>query len=101
MTSRRSWWGWGTEDQAMTDDQVAKLAAAVAARFESPDLEVLPAPDLGAIDLPPPPPAAPPARLEAVCSSDPSGRASHSYGKSFRDLVRACEGVLEHPPDVV
>ena len=28
-------------------------------------------------------------------------RVSHSYGKSFRDIVRALEGRFENPPDIV
>jgi alkyldihydroxyacetonephosphate synthase len=100
MTGRRSWWGWGHEDQAMTDDQIRRLGAAVAGRFPLERSEPLPVPDLASIDLPAPR-IRPPGTLADLCSDDPHERASHTYGKSYRDLVRAVAGDLEHPPDLV
>jgi alkyldihydroxyacetonephosphate synthase len=43
----------------------------------------------------------PPASLADICSSDPPERASHSYGKAYRDIVRAFRGRIDNPPDVV
>ncbi|MBV8983229.1 MAG: FAD-binding oxidoreductase, partial [Acidimicrobiia bacterium] len=99
---RRSWWGWGWEDEALSSAQVAALGAAVAARLGSASSEVVakPAPSLSSLDLPPsrltPPPA-----LAEICAADVESRASHTYGKSYRDVVRAFSGQLEHPPDIV
>src|SRR5690349_9578241 len=96
---RRSWWGWGWEDEALSSDQVSALGAAVAARLGS-EVSARPAPSLSSLDLPPsrltPPPA-----LAEICAVDVESRASHTYGKSYRDVVRAFSGLLEHPPDVV
>ena len=48
-----------------------------------------------------PPRVAPPSSLSDLCSTDLFDRASHTYGKSYRDVVRAFRGELPHPPDVV
>jgi alkyldihydroxyacetonephosphate synthase len=39
--------------------------------------------------------------LAALCSSAPDDRAGHTYGKSFRDVVRAFRRDYRHPPDLV
>jgi alkyldihydroxyacetonephosphate synthase len=43
----------------------------------------------------------PPAAVAGICSSEKYERAAHSYGKSYRDLVRAFRGRFDHVPDVV
>ena len=96
---RRSWWGWGWEDQALSDDQTEKLAAAMRARFDT-DLAVAPTPRLDDVDLPASR-VEPPAALADRCSTDRHDRASHTFGKSYRDVVRGFHGELAHPPDVV
>jgi alkyldihydroxyacetonephosphate synthase len=96
---RRSWWGWGYEDEALTDDQAGRLAAGLSERFGRP-LSVRPAPRLADVDLPAPR-VRPPAALAATCLDDPYERASHTYGKAYRDIVRGAEGRLDHPPDLV
>jgi alkyldihydroxyacetonephosphate synthase len=52
------------------------------------------------IDLPAPR-LEPPASLAAICSNDTYDRAAHSYGSSYRDLVRAFRGRFDHVCDVV
>ena len=100
MARRRSWWGWGWEDEALTDEQKHNLAAAVAGRLGTGDVEVQPAPDLSAIELPAPR-FSPPDSLARICSTDPYDRASHTYGKAFRDVVRAFGGDLSPAPSFV
>ncbi len=97
---RRSWWGWGWADQAMTDEQVANLGSGVAARLGVSGLQVRPVPALAGLDLPEPR-VHPPGALAGICSTDREDRAGHSMGKAFRDVVRALRGELAHPPDVV
>src|SRR5437764_5420392 len=97
---RRSWWGWGWEDEALTPPQVSALGAAVASRLGIADVSPRPAPSLASLDLPHSR-LTPPSTLAEICSSDVESRAGHTYGKSYRDVVRAFEGRLEHPPDVV
>jgi alkyldihydroxyacetonephosphate synthase len=36
-----------------------------------------------------------------MCTTDRRARASHTYGKAYRDVVRAARGELSNPPDVV
>jgi alkyldihydroxyacetonephosphate synthase len=43
----------------------------------------------------------PPAGLAEICSSDVYDRASHAYGKGYRDVVRGFRGQFDHAPDVV
>ena len=97
---RRSWWGWGWEDEALTPSQVSALGAAVASRLGVADVSPRPAPSLASLDLPPSR-LTPPSALAEICTSDVESRAGHTYGKSYRDVVRAFEGRLDHPPDVV
>ena len=97
---KRSWWGWGWDDHALTPDQLTAIAGAIAARLGTGDLEARPAPKLADLDLRAPR-VAPPASLAGICSTDTEERAGHTYGKSYRDVVRAFRGELPHPPDVV
>src|ERR687894_229503 len=96
---RRKHWGWGYEDQQPPHEQVA--AAGAAARehlgFGPADVE-RPVP-LEDVELPPPR-LEPPPSLAHICATDRYERASHAYGKSYRDVVRAFRGVFDHPPDV-
>jgi alkyldihydroxyacetonephosphate synthase len=39
--------------------------------------------------------------LAEICATDVAQRAAHTYGKSFRDVVRAFHGEFSHPPDIV
>ena len=96
---RRSWWGWGWEDEALDDAQAGKLAAAMSARFGT-EMTVADAPRLADLDLPAPR-VTPPASLAPICSTERHDRAAHTHGKSYRDVVRGFRGELAHPPDVV
>lgn len=101
MTARRrSWWGWGWEDEALTADQRRGLATAVASRLGRNDLELHDPVALPDVDLPAPR-IEPPEALGVHWSSAVLDRASHTYGKSYRDVVRGFRGELDHPPDAV
>jgi alkyldihydroxyacetonephosphate synthase len=96
---QRNWWGWGYVDAAMTDEQVASLAGAVAARLGTP-VEPRPAPSIDDVSLAPPRIQAP-AALAPLCRADTWSRALHSYGRSYRDVVRGFRREFPHPPDLV
>ncbi len=96
---RRSWWGWGYEDQALGDDEIRAVAGRLAERFGT-EFDLLPAPSLERLELRPPR-VEPPSALAAWCSTSKEDRAGHTFGKSYRDLVRAVHGDLPDPPDVV
>jgi alkyldihydroxyacetonephosphate synthase len=92
----RSWWGWGRTDQALPDAECAALASLIPGLPDEP----LPVPDPGGLDLAPPR-ISPPASLAPLFSSDPEERAAHTYGKAYRDVVRALHGELAAAPDLV
>ncbi len=93
-------WGWGYEDQGPSPEQQRGIAARMAQRFGLGELKIRPAPMLREITLRPcrikPPPD-----LASICSIEVYERALHSYGKSYRDLIRAFRCEFPNPPDVV
>jgi alkyldihydroxyacetonephosphate synthase len=95
----RSWWGWGYEDEALDDAQAASLRKSLSDRFDL-ELPLRPPPSLDDLALPDPR-IAPPKALASISVQDDRARASHTYGKSFRDVVRGSRGAFDHPPDVV
>jgi alkyldihydroxyacetonephosphate synthase len=99
-TRRRKHWGWGYEDEQPSPEEVRAAAQGIAPvlGFGSPDPEQ-PVP-IEAVELPEPRVELPP-ELDEICSADPYDRAAHSYGKAYRDIVRAFRGRFDHPPDVV
>ncbi|HMG26652.1 MAG TPA: FAD-binding oxidoreductase [Acidimicrobiia bacterium] len=97
---RRKFWGWGYEGEGPTRDQQAQMAKTLAGMFDLDNLAVADPPTIDALDLRPPR-LAPPHSLAPLCTDDPAERAGHTYGKSFRDVVRAFRREFPHPPDVV
>src|SRR5919108_5933229 len=100
MTRRRKHWGWGFEDQQPPPEQVEATAAAAREQLGFAPAEVERPVPLDAIELPAPR-LDPPAALAHVCASDRYERVTHSYGKSYRDVLRAFRGRFDHPTDVV
>ncbi|MEU6068719.1 FAD-binding oxidoreductase [Streptomyces sp. NPDC047082] len=92
----RSWWGWGAADQALPDADCVALGSLVPGAAQSP----LPVPDVSALALPKVR-IDPPRALAPVMSSAPPDRASHTYGKAYRDVIRALNGDLAAAPDQV
>lgn len=100
-TERRlKFYGWGYEDQGPNPEQQKHMAERLAARFGLGRFEIVPPPKLEEIELRAPR-IAPPATLAAICSADKYDRAAHTYGKSFRDAVRAWRRDFHNPPDLV
>ena len=95
-TRTRSWWGWGWTELALTDEQCAYWAATIAGLPERP----LPVPSLDDLELPAPR-VVPPASLAAITTTALDQRAGHTYGKGYRDVVRALHGRLDAAPDLV
>ena len=93
-------WGWGYEDQQPAQEQVEQMAAASREHlgFGAQDVEV--AVPIGAVELPAPR-IETPADLAAICSTERYDRALHSYGRAYRDVVRAFRGRFDNPPDIV
>jgi len=99
MARQRSWWGWGWADAAVAGDELAALAVRVRALLPL-DGELAPVPDLASLAVPPPR-VRPPGALAPLCTVDDEARIRHTYGKAYRDVVRALRGDLTHAPDVV
>ena len=95
-----SFWGWGWADKfpdpealAAIGEQVAGLLGrAVGGPRPAPTIEqaVLPA---ARVDVP--------SALSAFCGASRLERASHTYGKAYRDLVRGFRGDFSSAPDLV
>jgi alkyldihydroxyacetonephosphate synthase len=97
---RRSFWGWGYEDQQPSPAELREAAAGIVGHlgFGDPEVELPVA--LEDVALPAPRLEPPPALAE-LCSTDRHARVSHARGKSYRDIVRGFRGDFEHLPDVV
>ncbi len=92
----RSWWGWGLTEQALPDSECTALGALLPGLPSRP----MPVPEIGGLELPEPR-ISPPASLAHRVSATPPHRASHTYGKAYRDVVRALHGDLSAAPDLV
>jgi alkyldihydroxyacetonephosphate synthase len=99
MTARRSFWGWGLESDEPTDEQRKEHAARLSARYGR-EITAPPIPKVEDLKLRAPRVQAP-AALAAFTTTETYDRAWHSYGRSFRDTVRAIHGQFANPPDVV
>ena len=97
---RRSFWGWGWEDKFpatearkhLGQQSQVMLGFAPQRCDEPPRIEdiALPTP---AID--------PPSPLSRFCTTDPEARIRHTYGKSYRDVIRGFRGDFSAAPDFV
>ena len=97
---RRKFWGWGYEDQGPNPEQQKRIAERMAARFGLGELTIVPPPRVEDLNLRAPR-VKPPDSLAAICLSDTYERAFHSYGRGFRDIVRAFRRYYPNPVDVV
>ncbi|MEV0131550.1 FAD-binding oxidoreductase [Dactylosporangium sp. NPDC050688] len=94
----RSWWGWGWADDALDDDACRRLAETSLRPWLPIDGSVLPVPYDPVLA---PPRLIPPSIMQEAFAADAVTRAAHTYGKAFRDVVRALHGRLYNPPDLV
>lgn len=99
MSRRRKFWGWGWEDAGPNEAQAQGIAQTLAQRF-GVAIDLAPVPRVDEIPLAPAR-VAPPAALTDVCSADPHERLGHTYGKGFRDVVRALRRDFTPAPDLV
>jgi alkyldihydroxyacetonephosphate synthase len=97
---RLKFWGWGYEDQQPRHEDVRKAAAGIRAHLGFDPADAERPVELDALELPAPR-LRPPDSLAAFCAADVHARASHAYGKAYRDVVRAFRGQIDNPPDFV
>ena len=98
MGRRRKFWGWGYEDEDLSGEEKVNLAALLASRFGGGELTVTDPPALAEVGLRPPR-VEPPASLREILTDDLYERAGHTYGKSYRDVVRAYRRDFSPAPD--
>jgi alkyldihydroxyacetonephosphate synthase len=98
--ARRKFWGWGLEGEGLTASEIEQLGAVFTERLGIDGVRVQEPPRVEELDLPAPRLVAP-TSLEPAFSADPYDRAAHTYGRSFRDLVRAFRRDYAHAPDLV
>ncbi len=98
-TSRKLW-GWGRAEAAVSEPLLAMASALLGQRFGAALAEPCPVPTLETLALPPPR-LEPPAALAEWLTAAPYHRAAHTYGKAFRDVVRALGGDYSPAPDLV
>jgi len=96
---KRSFWGWGFANAGPNAAQQEGIRKTTEGRLGTA-LELADEPRLEAIELPAPG-LTPPKSLAKRCTTDPFERAGHTYGKSFRDVVRGARGDFSKPPDFV
>jgi alkyldihydroxyacetonephosphate synthase len=99
MPTRR-FWGWGYEEAGPEPAMMSALEAALAHWLGMESFERLPRPRLEDFVLRRSRLEAPRA-LARILTDDPFERASHAYGKSYRDLIRCVARRFDHPPDLV
>ena len=92
----RSWWGWGWEDQALSDAECRELGGLIPGLPADP----LPRPRVADLDLRPARVDVP-AALAEVLTTDPHERAAHALGQAYRDVIRALHHQVDAPPDLV
>ena len=96
----RKFWGWGYEGEGPGPLMVEVFLEFLKARFGLEGFEEVPAPSLDDIELRPPRFSLP-SELSGFCTDAKLDRLSHSYGKAFRDIVRALHGQYDNPTDYV
>ena len=92
---RRSWWGWGWEDEAASPPSAMPWAAPWPASASPPTTTTRRRPRR--ISRSEPPRITAPTALAAICADDPETRAAHTYGKAYRDVVRGLRGRSRRP----
>ena len=100
--TRHSFWGWGLADRFPAESArvaIGKHAASLTGLSLTLDPERCPT--LDTIELPAARKVAIPTSLSSIAHQDAYARASHTYGKSYRDLVRGLKGDFRRAPDVV
>ena len=99
MTTR-SFWAWGNEENAFADREIGQLRQLVGMQFGNTDLMTQAPPSLADLTMPKPRLQAPDS-LASILSTDRRDRAGHTYGKSFRDIVRGLNGDFSCAPDLI
>jgi alkyldihydroxyacetonephosphate synthase len=96
----RSFWAWGYSDKLPGEQARRDLADLAAGLFGVAGLSPRPLPRIDEVRLPDPR-VEPPPSLAAFASDSALDRALHTYGRSYRDIVRAFSRDFSPAPDFV
>lgn len=96
----QSFWGWGYADKFPDAEGRKNLGSQVTAMLGFDEVELLDPPSLDDVELRGPR-VEPPDALAGICSTGKRERATHTYGKAYRDIVRGFRADFGEPPDFV
>ena len=100
MNKQRNYWGWGYEESPLPAASVEKYKHFFRNAYGIKEFEnIIPVPieDLKLRE----PRFSLSDDIQSFCSRDKFDRASHTYGKSFRDIWRGLNGIFNNPPDYI
>lgn len=100
MSNQRSYWGWGYADFSFPAQTLAHYKNTIKQLFQIQEFERVKPVPVEQLQLRSPRFSLP-TPLASICSSTNFDRASHSYGKAFRDVWRGVHGMFPNPPDYV
>ena len=100
MARRLKFWGWGYEDEGLSEEERSALLGNFSDTLGFDLSEPVPAPSVDEVQLRPPR-ISPPGSLSDVCTSEPYQRLLHTYGQSFPDSARSFDRSFDNAPDIV
>mgnify|MGYP001284854318 FL=1 len=96
----RKFWGWGYEDELLTEDEENNIDKRIASTFNLDSVNRINIPRIEDINLENSS-IKKPNSLDGLLSDNKLERLNHSYGKSFPDSARSILGQFPAPPDFV
>ena len=96
----RKFWGWGYEDELLSEEEENNIDKRIAETFQLDSVERINIPKAEQIELPKSR-INPPKSLGSIFSQNQLERLNHSYGKSFPDSARSILGLFPSPPDLI
>lgn len=100
MTKKRNYWGWGYSDFQIPQENLDHFKTMMKGFLQIKEFDAYEPRAIEDLVL-----RASrfklPTELEGICSSSNYERARHSYGRSYRDVLRGVQGFFPNPPDYV
>ncbi len=96
---KRSWWGWGYESEQLEGEALQELVKLAGSILQLDSAPLYP-PEPESVDLPQSRIRLPDS-LNTICATDNFARLLHTYGCSYKDVVRSLHGIVDNPPDAV
>ena len=100
MIRKRSFWGWGWQDFQLDPAFLNQYKLVLKQGLGIDEFQVTPIPKLSELTIHSPKFQLS-KKLKDFTSDEVYDRASHTYGKSFRDIWRGCKGDFSAAPDYV